>query len=170
MRSGTRNPPLDRFEAICRARGVPLTVQRRAVLEALAAREDHPTADDLWEELHPRLPELSRTTVYRVLDTLVALGVASRAAHPHGVARFDARTERHHHLVCDECGAIRDLEDARIGEVRRPRSGTDGFEIHDYSVQFVGVCSACRSRARAGSPARRGHAGSTTKRRREESR
>jgi Fur family peroxide stress response transcriptional regulator len=144
------------FAALCRERGLPLTVQRRAVLEALAARHDHPSADTLYEDLRERLPGLSRTTVYRVLDTLVALGAASRVAHPSGTVRFDPRTERHHHLVCAACGAIRDLDAARVGSLRMPVPAPEGFEIQDYSIHFRGLCAACAGRSRKPSAAQRG--------------
>ncbi len=51
--------------------GVPFTVQRRAVWESLARRKDHPTADDVFESVEERMPGVSRTTVYRSLETLV---------------------------------------------------------------------------------------------------
>ena len=79
------------FEQRCRERGVPVTWQRSAVYEALSAREDHPTADDLYEELAPKVPGLSRATVYRVLETVVGLGLASRVAHPGAAGRQSAR-------------------------------------------------------------------------------
>ena len=74
-----------------------MTVQRRAILETLAGHEDHPTADQVFEGVASRLPGLSRTTVYRVLETLVELGVIHKANHLGSAARYDPNTERHHH-------------------------------------------------------------------------
>ena len=87
------------FERLCRDKGSALTVQRRVILESLAGREDHPTADQVFEAVE-RLPGLSRTTVYRVLETLVELGVIHKANHLGSAARYDPNTERHHHLTC----------------------------------------------------------------------
>ena len=64
---------LQEFEALCRERGSPLTVQRRDILKAILERDDHPSADQIYETVKDRIPGLSRTTVYRVLDTLVEL-------------------------------------------------------------------------------------------------
>jgi Fur family peroxide stress response transcriptional regulator len=132
------------FEDECRRRGLALTIQRRAVYEELARRTDHPTADQVYDSVHGRLPGLSRTTVYRVLDTLVDQGFARKVHHAGGAARFDPMTERHHHLVCDGCGRLVDLDDASVGGVRLPDAGRTGFEIRDYSISFTGLCRNCR--------------------------
>jgi Fur family peroxide stress response transcriptional regulator len=132
------------FEAECRKRGLALTIQRRAVFEQLAERRDHPTADQVYDALSARLPGLSRTTVYRVLETLVAAGLARRVHHTGAAARFDAVTERHHHLVCESCGRLVDLEDAAVPRLRVPDARGKGFRIRDYSISFTGLCSSCR--------------------------
>lgn len=122
-----------------------MTVQRRAVLEALAARADHPTADVLYADVARRMPEISRTTVYRVLEALVDAGLAVRVSHLGSAARYDAITERHHHLVCVRCEKLVDLVDARLDRLQWPEAPPGGFEIQDYSIHFRGLCADCRS-------------------------
>jgi Fur family transcriptional regulator, peroxide stress response regulator len=131
------------FEAECRKRGLAVTVQRRTVFEALAARRDHPTADQVYDAVRDRIPGLSRTTVYRVLDTLVEAGFVRKVHHTGGVARFDPVTHRHHHLVCEACGRLVDLDDAAVPTLRLPEARGSGFRITDYSVSFLGLCGAC---------------------------
>ena len=133
------------FEDDCRLRGLALTIQRRAVFEELAERKDHPTADQVYEAVHQRLPGLSRTTVYRVLDTLVDQGFTQRVQHAAGVARFDPVTERHHHLVCDGCGRLADLDDSAVPALRLPDARGTGFRIDDYTISFRGLCKSCRA-------------------------
>ncbi len=132
------------FEAECRRRGLALTIQRRAVFSELAERGDHPTADQVYEALHGRLPGLSRTTVYRVLETLVEQGFARKVQHAGAVARFDPVTERHHHLVCDGCGRLLDLDDSLVPGLSVPDTRKTGFRIRDYSISFTGLCKDCR--------------------------
>jgi len=134
---------LIRFEKACRARGLALTVQRRVILQELLDREDHPTAEEVYEAVRDRIPGLSRTTVYRVLDTLVDVGAARRVPHPSAVARFDATTDRHHHLVCERCGRLADLHAWTEPDIPLPEVGSTGFRIADYSISFVGVCARC---------------------------
>jgi Fur family peroxide stress response transcriptional regulator len=144
MKHAKPHERLASFEGECRQRGLALTVQRRTVFEELAGRKDHPTADQVYEAVHQRLPSLSRTTVYRVLETLVATGFARRVYHPDAVVRYDPATGRHHHLVCEGCGALVDLEDSEVPRVPLPSAKGTGFRIRDYSVSFSGLCADCR--------------------------
>ena len=91
-----------------------------------------------------RLPGLSRTTVYRVLDTLVDQGFARKVQHTGAVVRFDAMTERHHHLVCERCGRLVDLDDASVPSLPLPDVRGTGFRVRDYSISFTGLCKNCR--------------------------
>jgi len=131
------------FEAECRKRGLAVTIQRRTVFEALSARRDHPTADQVYDVVRDRIPGLSRTTVYRVLEALVEAGFVRKVHHAGGVARFDPVTQRHHHLVCENCGRLVDLDDAAVPALRLPEARGSGFQIKDYSVSFLGLCGAC---------------------------
>jgi len=132
----------------CRQAGLPVTVQRRAIFEVLAGRTDHPTADQVWEAAQGQLTGVSRTTVYRVLDTFVRLGLIVRTPHLGSAVRFDPRTERHHHLVCTACDGVADLESSQLDAMRIPDTKSMGFEVDDFSVHIRGICAACRRKRR----------------------
>lgn len=157
---------LGAFERLCRQRGVPLTVQRRVIYEAVLDHGDHPTADDVYEEVRGRLPGVSRTTVYRVLETLVRLGVIGKPPSPGSVARYDKSVDRHHHLVCVHCERTVDFDDAALNRVRIPDTRRLGFTIADYSIHFMGVCQACRRLAAHRAPRSAGRMGRLRGRRR----
>ena len=142
-------PDLAQVAARCAQLGVPLTVQRRAIYALLAERRDHPTADELHVAVHARCPGISKATTYRTLDKLVELGLVRRVAHPGAMARFDAMVHRHHHLVCDRCGAVRDLESAALDRVALPDLAGSGFEASDFSVLVHGRCERCARRESA---------------------
>lgn len=134
---------LSSYEKLCRDRGLAMTVQRRVILEELVHRTDHPTADEMFDAVRDRLPGLSRTTVYRVLDTFVQVGAARKVFHTDAVVRFDPIRERHHHLVCERCRTLFDLDASLVEDVELPRS-RGGFRIRGYSIIFTGVCKRCR--------------------------
>lgn len=134
---------LARSVSLCRGHGLAMTVQRRAILEELVSRRDHPSADQIFDAVGERLPGLSRTTVYRVLEALVRAGAVRKVPHPDAVARFDPIFERHHHLLCERCGRLFDLDDSEVRGLALPRS-IGKFMIRDYSINFTGVCAGCR--------------------------
>jgi len=147
MRSEEREARLRSFEALCRESGLSLTVQRRMILQEVLGREDHPAADDVYELVKDRIPGVSRTTVYRVLDTLVRMGVISKVCHPGAAARFDPKIHQHHHLVCTRCDAILDVEDERLNSLALPAIDTRGYRLQEFHVHLRGVCAKCRRRA-----------------------
>ena len=109
MKTETQDPRIACFERLCRERRLPLTPQRRAVLRFVLDREDHPTADQVYEAIRGQLPGISRTSVYRILDMLVGIGMLTKVCHPGAVARFDPKVLQNHHLVCLQCEQIIDL-------------------------------------------------------------
>lgn len=144
--AGRGRVPVSEFESRCRGLGLAVTIQRRAVFEELAQRRDHPTADQIYDALRRRLSGLSRTTVYRVLETLVEAGFARKVQHADAVVRFDPTVERHHHLVCERCGALVDVADELVPRLTLPRARESGFDIRGYTVSFMGLCPRCRSK------------------------
>src|SRR5690349_18355884 len=118
--SESNNSRMNEFDRICRERGLPLTMQRRAVFESVLERHDHPSADQIYDAIKLKMPSLSRTTVYRILDTLVQTGMVKRICHPGSAARFDPKVRQHHHLVCMRCQRILDIESPQLDAVPWP--------------------------------------------------
>lgn len=140
-----RRKLLQGLEDRCRQRGLALTVQRRVILEVLLNRGDHPTADRIYDEVKERVAGISRTTVYRVLETFARVGIITKVCHAGSAIRFDPKTDRHHHLVCLQCHKVIDLEDARLDALLMPTFRPRGFQISDFSIYFRGTCRECRS-------------------------
>ena len=134
------------LESFCRDQGVPLTVQRRIILETLAARTDHPTADHVYDEVREVVKGVSRTTVYRVLEAFVRLGIVTKVSNPQAKARFDADTGRHHHLICTGCDLVTDCHDQRLNGIDLPPEVLSGFEVRDFSLVITGLCKSCRNK------------------------
>jgi len=141
----TKQTRMQAFEAQCREQGVRLTFQRRVILEAALDLDDHPTADRVFETVAKRTPGISRTTVYRTLETLVRMDVITKAPHPSSVARYDPRLETHHHLICQQCDEVFDISDPRLDSLPVPDTSALGFEVLDVRVQIRGVCRRCRA-------------------------
>lgn len=147
MMAAERQRRTELFEQAHRRSGLPVTTQRRSVFSAILDRDDHPTADQVYDIVRARTPGISRMTVYRILGNLVRLGLVAKTHHPGSAARFDPKVHQHHHLVCIECDGIIDLEDKRLDNVVRADVRRLGFEIADYQIHFRGRCALCRRRA-----------------------
>ena len=150
MMQEARRTRIEQFERSCRERRLPVTTQRRAVLAEILAHTDHPTADQIYDALKRRLPGLSRTTVYRILYTLVQFGIITKICHPGSAARFDPRIEQHHHLICMRCESIIDLDAGHLSKITWPDVRGLGFEIRDYHIHFRGICAGCRKKGDRG--------------------
>src|SRR5882757_2410862 len=158
-----RTEPGQRVEKMLagvRAAGLKLTPQRMAIVRELATDESHPTAQELFERLRPSLPTMSFATVYNTLGALSSAGLCAALALSPGSGRFDPNMEPHHHVVCDVCGAVRDVPSAAPGVAGLPDASSakavahvaPGFELRSIERIFRGICASCakrRPRARA---------------------
>src|SRR5436305_1040828 len=121
-----------------------MTPQRRVVAETLAGQHVHLTADEVYVLAARRLPEIGRATVYNTLNELVNLGEVCEVTFGAGPKRYDPETIRHHqHLVCERCGATRDVNPAGERDLLLPEEERAGFTIARAEVVFWGVCPRC---------------------------
>lgn len=140
----------ERLQQACREHGVSVTHQRRVVYEAIVRRRDHPSADAMYEEVRRTVPDISRATVYRVLELLVDFGLVDRISQPAAVCRYDGRTKHHHHLVCMQCHQLIDLDRPKL-DLKLPDTRRLGFKVTGFSVLFHGICQTCRRSRSEGS-------------------
>jgi Fur family peroxide stress response transcriptional regulator len=129
--------------------GLKMTPQRIAIVRLFASDLSHPTAQDLYERLRPDFPTMSFATVYNTLDALAAAGL-SGILRLGNAARFDPKTEAHHHAVCERCGAVVDIDAASLaptpGAVRKMRRAAPGFSVRTVERIYRGLCAACSVR------------------------
>lgn len=124
--------------------GLRCTPQRYAVMAFLLKHYGHPTAAEIFEGVNRLDPRCSRATTYNNLRDLVESGLVQEVAVEGRAARFDAKGMRHHHFVCDKCGAVEDLDWFRVSS---PSSTSLGKRIlRDSQVIFRGLCEKCASK------------------------
>jgi Fur family transcriptional regulator, peroxide stress response regulator len=127
------------------------TTQRYAVLEFLAGQPVHATAEEIFGAVNRNDPRASRATVYNNLRSLAKAGLVREVMSEGKAARFDANLRRHHHFICDLCGAVEDIPwfdlPPSVG-----RAALGGRNLSSYEVVFRGACVLCRNPQ----PARRG--------------
>ncbi len=141
-------PSSDMSETILRRaleeNGQRFTEQRAAVFRFLRGTESHPTADEVFLEVRQDVPGISLATVYKSLETLVGCGLAVKLSYGDGSARYDGRTDDHHHLRCLGCGRVLDLP-GRVddSEVARLEASAREFRVTGYRLELTGYCAQC---------------------------
>ncbi|NEQ29813.1 MAG: transcriptional repressor [Leptolyngbya sp. SIO4C5] len=125
-----------------KSKGLRITPQRYSIYANLLDRTDHPTAEQLLVDLNRDLPISSQATIYNSLQALCEAGLVREVLLEHGVSRYDANTEAHHHSVCRQCGAIQDIEwnafpDLNLSQV------DSAFQAEAYEITVHGLCDRC---------------------------
>ncbi|MDX3770543.1 MULTISPECIES: transcriptional repressor [unclassified Streptomyces] len=127
-----------------RGRGWRMTSQRRVVAEVLDGDHVHLTADEVLVRAAERLPEISRATVYNTLGELVALGEVMELSTDGRAKRYDPNAHRpHQHLVCSDCGTIRDVPPAGDPLADFPAEERFGFTVSEVQITYRGLCPSC---------------------------
>ncbi len=124
-------------------RGIQPSVQRARILEFLWNERIHPTADDIFERLHPEIPTLSRTTVYNTVKLFTEHQMLQPIVIEEKEIRYDIDTSLHGHFKCESCGKIFDFSADDTGEAGIPE--LDGFLIRERHIYLKGLCSSCRN-------------------------
>ena len=137
-------PPDDLLREALEANGQRFTDQRAAVYRYLSSTDKHPTAGEVFRGVRPQVPVISLATVYKSLETLVGCGLAVKLGFSDGSARYDGRTDHHHHARCLGCSRLFDLPtNASSGEAAELGKSVDGFQVTGYRLELTGYCEDC---------------------------
>jgi Fe2+ or Zn2+ uptake regulation protein len=126
------------------ARGLRLTRQRRAVLDAIATAPCGLSPLQVYDAARELCPELGLTTVYRTLEVLDEIG-ALRRVHGHGHCEsfVPAGAAHGHTVVCDACGRVTEFTACDMHAVAEAAARETGYRITDHFLQLSGICSRC---------------------------
>ncbi len=132
-------------------KGYKLTPQRRAIVDTIVDSEGkHLTAEEIYDEVKKRCPEIGLATVYRTILLLEEIGIVSRLHLNDGCSRYELvhsdERHRHHHLICNECNSVIEVEDDLLDELEESIEKNYGFKIMDHSVKFYGICKECQEK------------------------
>ena len=121
------------------------TNQRVAILEFLKDNLNHPTVEEIFEEVHQKLPRITKATVYKNLKVLAKNGHI-KEVNVKGVSRFEAEMKPHHHIICQTCGKIIDFESKELIEYALIMiKNQKDMIINSSETTFFGQCKICDS-------------------------
>lgn len=125
-------------------RGYRLTPQRMMVLSAIESSDNHISAEEIYAQVVAKYPHVNISTVYRTLELLKRLGLVTETDLGGGRVRYHpAEKGRHHHLVCQECGRIIDLDESVLSSLKNRLLREYKFSADLRHLAIFGRCENC---------------------------
>ena len=124
--------------------GIKPSMQRMAIMEYLITNCTHPTVDTIFNDLHPSIPTLSKTTVYNTVKLLAEHNAILTINIDEKNVRYDGDILEHAHFRCMYCGCIYDMPvlDAQVLHIEKE---TENFIITETQLYYKGFCKKCKS-------------------------
>lgn len=127
-------------------KGLKVTPQRVAILEAVITLNSHPTAENIIDFIKESNPNIAIATVYKVLEILVEKGLIRKVTTDREVMRYDSVLEKHHHLYCSTCELIEDYIDPELDMILNKyfeKKSIKGFKFETCNLQIRGTFEKC---------------------------
>ncbi len=124
--------------------GIKPSVQRMAILGYLLTHFTHPTVDEIYADLSPSIPTLSKTTVYNTLKLFTQADVVLGLNIDDKNQRFDGNTTPHAHFICNQCGAVEDVFIDNQNIFLLP--AVESLSIEQVDISYKGLCAQCKAK------------------------
>lgn len=119
------------------------TKQKRLILANINNRSDHPTAEQIYQQVSLYDQKISLSTVYRNLDNLSKENKIKHIKTP-GSDHYDFRLDDHYHVLCLKCGKVSDVSLPYVNEYDKLAEQSSGFKIEKHDILFEGICPECQ--------------------------
>ncbi len=124
--------------------GYRLTPQRLMVVKAVEEADSHISTEEIYLQVRARYAHMNISTVYRTLELLSELGLVTETDMGDGRVRYHSIWKgHHHHLVCEKCGTIIDVEESMLTPLWNGIGQRYGFEINMKHLALFGLCGKC---------------------------
>ncbi len=136
---------MEDIASILQQRGYRLTPQRLLVLNVIEGSNSHISAEEIYTQVRAKYPMVNISTVYRTLELLKGLGLVTETDLGEGRVRYhSAEKGHHHHLVCQICGAIIDLDESVLLALKDTLLQQHNFLADLKHLAIFGRCINCR--------------------------
>lgn len=131
---------------------IKITRQRKMIIEIMYEHRDHIDAEALFSILKQQKAGVSRATIYRTLEMLVAKRLIRKMDFGEGrnVYEFKLGQPHHDHMKCLRCGKVIEFND-HIIELRQ-NTICQNYKFHPtfHVMQIYGICCECREKEKKG--------------------
>jgi len=129
-----------------RSKGYKATPQRIAICRIALNSREHPTAQQIYDQVKKIHPTVSLATVYKTMEVLRDLDLVQELNFPKGQARFDSYMNPHINLICVKCGKITDIDDVTAEEIGKKVAAVTKFKPNGQRIDVYGMCQQCSAR------------------------
>ena len=132
----------ENFRSYLKEENHRITPERFEVLDYALDYEGHFGADDLFIRMKTKQSNISRATIYNTLDLLERCNLLSKRNFGDGKIRYESNFGRknHDHLICTNCGKIKEFSNNNIQNIVDEVCRQLGFESTGYSFNIFGKC------------------------------
>ena len=128
------------IEALCAAKGMRMTEQRRTIARVLAAADDHPDVEELYRRCVKVDEHISISTVYRTVRLFEDAGIIERHDFREGRARYETAPESHHdHLINLRNGEVIEFQSEEIERLQADVARKLGYKLVDHRLELYAV-------------------------------
>lgn len=100
---------------------------------------------EVFDEVKRTYPHTAYSTVFRIIKQLHTRQQLVQVDWRERGSYFEwAQRHHHHHLVCDTCGEVVDIEDSVLGFKPDSITQQTGFIIKNHSIEIKGTCRSCQ--------------------------
>lgn len=143
------------FLEFIQAKGLKTTRQRSTIVQVFFRMHGHISVEELLHQVKQVNPRIGYATVYRTLHLLVESRLVEERRFGDGLARYEGRNEveHHDHMICMECGKIREFSHPRLLELQEKLAEESGFKIYRHRLELYGTCEdpkVCNQRQQQG--------------------
>lgn len=125
--------------------GIRPSAQRIIIMDYLMKNRTHPTVDQIYQDLLPELPSLSKTTLYNTLKVFNDKNVALMLTIDERNVRFDGCVEPHAHFQCQCCGKVFDIMKEDLPELNGVcKKSIGNLTINTTELSYRGICPDCK--------------------------
>ena len=132
--------PRPSIEALCAAKGMRMTEQRRVIARVLAESDDHPDVEELYRRCAKVDDRISISTVYRTVKLFEESGIIERHDFREGRARYETSSETHHdHLINLRTGEVIEFQSEEIERLQAEVARKLGYKLVDHRLELYAV-------------------------------
>lgn len=139
----------EKFTEYLTLNGHRKTPERYAILDHIYSSDGHFDMEALYESMSVRNFRVSRATIYNTIELLLDCRLVQKHQFGRNISYYEKsyNNDNHHHLICTECGEVREIKDNDISQIIKNKKIAKFKPVH-YSLYMYGVCGKCAAAKR----------------------